>query len=73
MPVTALSIRAAATLLADNVIDTPCLYSRTLLEILVVPAGGGGRPSRAARLSAAFPRQMRGERVPFAATISVIP
>jgi len=33
MPVTALSIRAAAALLADNVIDTPCLYSRTLSEI----------------------------------------
>ncbi|MBI5911174.1 MAG: threonine ammonia-lyase [Betaproteobacteria bacterium] len=33
MPVTAYSIRAAATLLADQVIDTPCLYSRTLSEI----------------------------------------
>ena len=33
MPVTAQSIRAAATLLADNVIDTPCLYSRTLSGI----------------------------------------
>ena len=33
MPVTAQSIRAAAVLLADQVIDTPCLYSRTLSEI----------------------------------------
>ena len=38
MTVTAQSIRAAAALFADNVNDTPCLYSRTLLEILVVPA-----------------------------------
>ena len=30
MAVTAQSIRAAATVLADQVIDTPCLYSRTL-------------------------------------------
>lgn len=33
MTITALSIRAAATLLADQVIDTHCLYSRTLPEI----------------------------------------
>jgi threonine dehydratase len=33
MAVTAQSIRAAAALLADRVIDTPCLYSRTLSEI----------------------------------------
>ena len=33
MPVTAQSIRAAAAALADQVIDTPCLYSRTLSEI----------------------------------------
>jgi threonine dehydratase len=33
MPVTAQSIRAAAAVLADQVIDTPCLYSRTLSEI----------------------------------------
>jgi len=33
MPVTAHSIRAAAAALADQVIDTPCLYSRTLSEI----------------------------------------
>ena len=33
MTVTAESIRAAAALLADQVIDTPCLYSRTLSEI----------------------------------------
>ncbi len=33
MPVSALSIRAAAALLEGQVIDTPCLYSRTLSEI----------------------------------------
>jgi threonine dehydratase len=33
MPVTAHSIHAAAGLLAGQVIDTPCLYSRTLSEI----------------------------------------
>ena len=33
MPVTALSIQSAAAQLADQVIDTPCLYSRTLSEI----------------------------------------
>ena len=33
MAVTAQSIRAAAAALADQVIDTPCLYSRTLSEI----------------------------------------
>ncbi len=33
MSVTAASIRAAAAVLADQVIDTPCLYSRTLSEI----------------------------------------
>jgi len=33
MTVTARSIRAAASQLADQVIDTPCLYSRTLSEI----------------------------------------
>jgi threonine dehydratase len=33
MQVTAQSIRAAAAVLAGNVIDTPCLYSRTLSEI----------------------------------------
>ena len=33
MPVTEHSIRAAAALLADSVIDTPCLYSRTLSAI----------------------------------------
>src|SRR3972149_10726241 len=33
MPITAQSIRAAATQLADQVIDTPCLYSRTLSGI----------------------------------------
>jgi threonine dehydratase len=33
MTVTAASIRSAAALLADQVIDTPCLYSRTLSEI----------------------------------------
>jgi len=33
MAVTAQSVRAAAAQLADNVIDTPCLYSRTLSEI----------------------------------------
>jgi threonine dehydratase len=33
MPVTAHSIRAAAAVLADQVIDTPCLYSRTLSGI----------------------------------------
>jgi threonine dehydratase len=33
MSVTAQSIHAAAAVLADQVIDTPCLYSRTLSEI----------------------------------------
>jgi threonine dehydratase len=33
MSVTAKSIRNAAALLAGNVVDTPCLYSRTLSEI----------------------------------------
>ena len=33
MAVTAESVRAAAAVLADQVIDTPCLYSRTLSEI----------------------------------------
>ncbi|MCX7139999.1 MAG: threonine ammonia-lyase [Proteobacteria bacterium] len=33
MPVSAQSIRAAAAVLADQVIDTPCLYSRTLSAI----------------------------------------
>ena len=33
MTVTVESIRAAAALLADQVIDTPCLYSRTLSQI----------------------------------------
>ncbi|MHB8667060.1 MAG: threonine ammonia-lyase [Burkholderiales bacterium] len=33
MPVTADSVRAAAALLADQVSDTPCLYSRTLSAI----------------------------------------
>jgi len=33
MPITAQSIRAAATQLADQVIDTPCLYSHTLSGI----------------------------------------
>ena len=33
MPVTAQAIHAAAATLADQVIDTPCLYSRTLSEI----------------------------------------
>ncbi|MFA5912616.1 MAG: threonine ammonia-lyase [Burkholderiales bacterium] len=33
MKLTAASIRAAAAVLAGNVIDTPCLYSRTLSEI----------------------------------------
>ena len=33
MSVTAASVRAAAALLADQVIDTPCLYSRTLSAI----------------------------------------
>lgn len=33
MAVTAASIRAAAAVLADQVIDTPCLYSRTLSQI----------------------------------------
>jgi threonine dehydratase len=33
MPVTAQSIHAAAAVLADQVIDTPCLYSRTLSGI----------------------------------------
>jgi threonine dehydratase len=33
MPVTAQSVRAAAAQLADQVIDTPCLYSRTLSGI----------------------------------------
>jgi threonine dehydratase len=33
MPVTAQAIHAAAAVLADQVIDTPCLYSRTLSEI----------------------------------------
>ena len=33
MSVTAQSIYAAAAVLADQVIDTPCLYSRTLSEI----------------------------------------
>ena len=33
MPVTAQSLRAAADVLAHQVIDTPCLYSRTLSEI----------------------------------------
>jgi threonine dehydratase len=33
MPVTAQTIHAAAAVLADQVIDTPCLYSRTLSEI----------------------------------------
>ncbi|MGP1676063.1 MAG: threonine ammonia-lyase [Burkholderiales bacterium] len=33
MSITADSIRAAAAVLADQVIDTPCLYSRTLSEI----------------------------------------
>ncbi|MFH1044095.1 MAG: threonine ammonia-lyase [Pseudomonadota bacterium] len=33
IPVTTQSIRAAAALLAGKVIDTPCLYSRTLSEI----------------------------------------
>ena len=33
MAVTAQSIHAAAALLADNVLDTPCLYSRTLSAI----------------------------------------
>ena len=33
MAVTAQSVRAAAAQLADNVIDTPCMYSRTLSEI----------------------------------------
>ncbi|TSA18571.1 MAG: threonine ammonia-lyase [Betaproteobacteria bacterium] len=33
MAVTAEAIRAAAAVLADQVIDTPCLYSRTLSEI----------------------------------------
>jgi len=33
MPVTAQTIRAAAAVLAEQVIDTPCLYSRTLSGI----------------------------------------
>jgi len=33
MPVTAQAIHAAAAVLAEQVIDTPCLYSRTLSEI----------------------------------------
>ena len=33
MSITADSIRAAAAVLADQVIDTPCLYSRTLSQI----------------------------------------
>jgi len=33
MPITAQSIQAAAVVLAHQVIDTPCLYSRTLCEI----------------------------------------